>query len=68
MNPIENLWNIVDQRLRKRQEKAVNVEQLWEMIQEEWKALDQQVIRNLYLSMTSRIGALKKAKGGYTEY
>jgi transposase len=68
MNPIENLWNIVDQRLRKRKEKPANVEQLWEMVQEEWKELDQQVIRNLYVSMTSRVDALKKAKGGYTKY
>jgi hypothetical protein len=62
---IENLWNIVDQRLRKRKEKPANVEQLWEMVQEE---LDQQVIRNLYASMTSCVDALKKAKGGYTKY
>jgi transposase len=68
MNPIENLWNIVDQKLRKRPVKPTNVEELWTMVKEEWASIDKEVVRKLYLSMTSRIDALKKAKGGYTRY
>jgi transposase len=68
MNPIENLWNIVDQRLRKRERKPANVDELWEMVKLEWKSINKEVIRDLYLSMTARIAALKKAKGGYTKY
>jgi DDE superfamily endonuclease len=68
MNPIENLWNLVDQRLRKREKKPANAEELWQMVQAEWNALDLKVIRSLYISMTSRVDALKKAKGGYTKY
>jgi hypothetical protein len=68
INPIENLWNIVDQKIRKRTNKPTNVGELWEAVQQEWNELDQQIIRNLYVSMTSRVAALKKAKGGYTKY
>jgi transposase len=68
MNPIENLWNIIDQKIRKRKNKPANVNELWEAVQQEWNGLDKQIIRNLYVSMTSRIAALKKAKGGYTKY
>jgi ribosomal protein L30E len=32
MNPTENLWNIIDQRIRKRPEKPKNSDELWEFI------------------------------------
>jgi transposase len=68
MNPIENVWDIIDRRIRKRAEQPSNVEELWNFIQEEWYSLDKQIIKNLYLSMTTRIHELKVAKGKYTKY
>jgi hypothetical protein len=32
MNLIENLWQIVDQRLPKREKKPANTEELWDMV------------------------------------
>jgi transposase len=68
MNPIENLWDIIDRKIRKRKERCSNKEELWEMIKWEWYNLDKDIIRNLYLSMTQRINDLKKNKGGYTKW
>jgi transposase len=68
MNPIENLWDIIDRKIRKRTEKPKNKEELWAAVREEWYALDNEVVRNLYLSMTDRIGDLKNAKGSYTRW
>jgi transposase len=68
LNPIEHLWNHVDQKIRKRKEKPKNVNELWEIVKEEWHNIDCEIIRNLYLSMTKRIDALRKNNGSYTKW
>jgi transposase/predicted transcriptional regulator len=67
LNPIENLWDIIDRKLRRRDIKLNNKEELWEAVKREWYSLDKEIIRNLYLSMTKRIDDLLKSKGGYTK-
>jgi transposase len=68
INPIENLWSILDKKIRKQEKKPVNVEELWEILQKEWYKIDLEIIRNLYISMTSRVDALRRNHGGYTKY
>jgi hypothetical protein len=68
MNPIENLWAIIDRRIRRRVKQPTNSEELWEAIKKEWYECDKNTIHNLYMSLTRRIFDLHKAKGGYTKY
>ena len=42
--------------------------ELWERIEEEWKAIPDSVCRDLVESMPGRIAAVIKAKGDYTKY
>jgi transposase len=68
MNPIEHLWAEMDRRMRKRERFPKNVEELWDVLQEEWKGISMDIINTLYDSMPRRVTALKKAKGWYTKY
>jgi transposase len=68
MNPIENLWSIINSKIRKRKEKPKDIEELWKIVQEEWYSIDPEIVRTLYLTMTERVDALYKSKGGYTKY
>jgi hypothetical protein len=36
INPIENLWEILDQRLRKGKVKPKNKDELWKILEQEW--------------------------------
>ena len=71
LNPIENVWHIFKQRLRKRfstGERPHSEEQLWGMMEEEWDALDQGVIDRLIDSMPSRILAIVNAGGSHIKW
>ena len=39
LNPIENMWAIMKNGLRKRKTSATSKEELWKRIQEEWDAI-----------------------------
>jgi transposase len=68
MNPIENLLDIIDRRIRKRVDKLGSLDELWEEIQREWNSTDKNLILNLYMSMGKRIYDLKNSQGGSTKY
>jgi transposase len=68
LNPIENLWGIIDKKVRKSKQNICNVDDLWEVVRNEWNSIDEETLRSLYLSMTSRISDLYDSKGGYTRY
>lgn len=68
LNPIENLWEIIDKKIRKNEIQPKNCDELWEIIKHEWNNIDLNIIRSLYLSMTKRIQAVYDKKGGYTKY
>jgi transposase len=68
LNPIENVWEILDRKIRRNQVKPNNSDELWEILEKEWYSIDNQVIRNRYLSMKKRIDAVMKADGKYTKY
>ena len=65
LNPIENLWAILKQRLRKQ---TVFWENLEEKVYEIWNEIDADVVRNLYENYRNRLLDVKKAKGVMTRY
>ena len=66
LNPIENLWNDVARRVEKRQ--ARTMEQLQEVIAEEWAATSTDLLRTLSHSMPARCQAVIHANGNHTQY
>lgn len=68
LNPIENLWEIIDKKIRSRDVKPSNANELWNAVSEEWKNIDKSLVRNLYLSMNRRITQVLEKKGGYSKY
>ena len=68
MNPIENLWEILDQKVRKEVDVYADKDELWLALRREWYRIDAETIKSLYDSMTQRIDDLHKNEGGYTRY
>jgi hypothetical protein len=68
LNPIENIWEILDKKIKNSPDKPINTEELWSLLQKEWYSMDKEIVRKLYLSMTSRINDLYNSSGGYTKY
>ena len=75
LNPIENVWNLLKQKLRKMfpylgdlNDNAVDRAEFRRCIQAAWKALDQSKIRSIVQSMPARVRAVQRARGWYTKY
>ncbi len=68
MNPIENVWGLLERRLRARINPPQNEEELFEALRDGWNDLDQAYLRRLVLSMRRRVNALFTADGGHTKY
>jgi len=68
MNPIEHVWNHVNNRIRSRKVQPQNINQLKLVIEEEWYLTPVEYIRSLFDSMNRRVSALLEANGGYTKY
>lgn len=66
LNPIENLWSLLDSNVNKRRPK--NNEQLIKNLSKTIKNVDIEIIENLILSMPKRIEEVIKLKGGFTKY
>jgi hypothetical protein len=66
LNPIENLWNHLKQRIEKR--RAQNMSELTEIISDEWEKTDQLFCSNLVDSMRDRMRAVVNAEGFKTRY
>lgn len=67
LNPIENLWKILKQKLQTNG-KIQSKEQLWETFGQAWYNISSDVCKNLIDSMPKRIEAVIAAKGGPTKY
>ena len=68
LNPIEELWSIVESGLRKRESGPCNIRELEKMVIEEWESIPKDLYRKLISSMPSRIQVVISAKGGHTKY
>jgi hypothetical protein len=66
LNPIENLWSIIDQRLRDRT--CNNEDDLFTIIEEGWKSLEPALLTSLVDSMPRRCEAAIDSKGSATKY
>lgn len=66
MNPIENLWDELDCRIRKRT--ISNKNTLKKVLQEEWFKIGTNTTQKLIDSMNNRLLEVAKAKGGPTKY
>ena len=68
LNPIENLWDELEKRVRAHVPLPKSRENLWEILQEEWSNIDINKYQNLVDSMPRRISAVIKSKGHPTKY
>jgi hypothetical protein len=66
LNPIENLWAILEHRARDRAPR--NEDHLFEILQEAWQALDAETLTKLADSMPERIQAVIERAGMPTKY
>lgn len=66
LNPIENLWDELDRRLKNI--KAKNANEKFQQLEEAWYQIPASVIENLINSMPRRCQAVIKAKGYATKY
>lgn len=65
-NPIENLWEYLDRKIRERP--VSSIANLKIRLQEEWKRIPGEYLQKLVLSMPRRLEAVIKAKGLHTKY
>ena len=66
LNPIENLWSILEDRMKDR--KPQNEEQLFECIKTAWESVPLQILGNLVDFMPRRCALVIKNKGRATKY
>jgi transposase len=66
LNPIENLWKILKERVSKRQSKNEN--EFANNIVDEWNKIDMNILKSLINSMPNRIREVIKNKGGAILY
>lgn len=68
LNPIEHVWNELNNRVRARQVPPRSRTELREALLEEWQDIPQQTIRNIICSMRRRCQATIDVRGGNTQY
>ena len=66
LNPIENLWSIIDDKLRYR--KCNTEADLFAALQVAWRALSADLMSKLAFSMPNRCRAVIDSKGSATKY
>jgi transposase len=66
MNPIEHVWEILFRKVQGM--KPSNLDELWKIVEESWRAIAPEDLHTLVESMPRRVQAVIKANGGYTKY
>lgn len=66
LNPIENLWSWLVQRLRQRT--ITTLQQLRAALKEIWASVPASLLKNLASSMSKRLELVKERDGQYTGY
>ena len=64
MNPMEHLWNEVDNRLKKYPLRPSNPDDLWERIQDVWNDIETDVCQRLITTMPERVQDILNAPWG----
>ena len=68
LNPIENLWDELDRKVRSSNPPPRDAQHLFQMLQAEWQALPQRIFTNLVNSTRTRCVECQNSHGGYTHY
>ena len=68
LNPIEHLWDQLDKRVRQRQPTPQTLYQLRQMLQQEWRTIPTNNVRNLTESMPKMCRPVLAVHGGHTRY
>ena len=63
LNPIENLWTYLKDKVAQRKKKPSNKEELFEQVKEEWQAIPADRLKTLTQSMVKRLKEVLKAQG-----
>ena len=63
LNPIENLWAIVEQEVKSLKDSPQNLEQLEKYLKKAWSSIKPEILENLISSMPDRIKCVIRAKG-----
>lgn len=66
LNPIENLWDVLEDRMKKHHPK--NKDELAQLLVEEWEKIDLSILQKLVSSVPSRLHECTKMKGYPTRY
>ena len=64
LNPIENVWAFIKERLFKKNSQLTSADQTWEEIQRIWYFEVNSIIKNLYDSMPNRLQTVIELEGG----
>ena len=67
LNPIENLWSIMEANLRNNNSPS-SLAELTDAVQTKWNSIPQTVLRDLIESMPRRVKAVIDANGSATSY
>jgi transposase len=62
------LWDQLDKRVRQRQPPPQTLDQLRQMLQQEWRTIPRNNVRNLIESMPRRCISVLAVRGGHTRY
>ena len=65
-NPIEQLWDHLDKRVRQGQSPYQTVDQFCQMLQQEWRSIPRNNVKKWIESMPRRCRALLTARGSHT--
>ncbi|GBO42020.1 hypothetical protein AVEN_38796-1 [Araneus ventricosus] len=68
LNPIENLWDMLKRRVKRRNQHPRNLVDLRDQILSEWLKLDATYLQNLVDSLPNRIQAVIKSRVGITRH
>ncbi len=68
LNPIEQLWDVMEQEIRIMDVQTTNLQQLCDAIMSIWTKISEECFQHLVESMPRRIKAVLKAKVGPTRY
>ena len=68
LNPIENLWDELECRVRKRTPLPTSETELFTFLQDEWFKIGESIYNNLVVKMPHRVEAVKNSKGYPTKY
>jgi hypothetical protein len=68
MNPIENAWKFVKDAIFARMDRASNLDEVFEIVKDEWEKIPIEKFRKLIDRMPKRVEALYKSRGRSTKY